>query len=297
VFVFGKIFNSIFDSTLCSDGGFLPTYVLIALITLADKEGNVEITPKALFTRIGFRNDGDDISYERFEEALRYLQQEDKDSNLPNEEGRRIIPLSKIPDHDGNRGFRVVNYEYYRDKGGSLDQRRKQDAERKRRQRKNKKTKSSISDSHSHRTVTGRHVTSAHIDTDIDTDIDIEREEDKQTNSLPDDFWYTHEMVAEAKAEGLNIDFETETRKFIDRALSEGTKSLNWEAALRNWWRRAKEYKRGNPTPSQDEQNRESVLGLADLFKFKQEPGESWEVFEARVTEMNNRRLEKLKSR
>ena len=46
--MYGKVFESIFDSTLAADGGCMPTYIFMLMVFLADKEGIVDVAPNAL---------------------------------------------------------------------------------------------------------------------------------------------------------------------------------------------------------------------------------------------------------
>ena len=131
--MFGKIHTDIFNSSLIAEGGWLPTYVFMCMVTLSDKDGILPVDPRVLYRQIGF-DIGEQVSLEAFLEAVEFLSSEDRNSNLTAQSGRRIIPLSEVDDHPGNRGFLVVNKAHYRDKG-SIEQRRQNDAERKRRQR------------------------------------------------------------------------------------------------------------------------------------------------------------------
>lgn len=79
--MYGKIFESIFDSTLVAEGGWLPTYIFMSMISIADKDGYIEVAPKALFRRIGFREYDNKITYKDFEKALDYLTQEEPESH------------------------------------------------------------------------------------------------------------------------------------------------------------------------------------------------------------------------
>ena len=125
--MYGKIFDSIFDSTLVADGGFLPTYIFMSMIAIADKDGFVEIADRALYLRLGFH--GGDIDFDKFKEALNYLEKSDPHSHSSLHDGKRILPLSEMDDYDGNRGWLIVNSKTYRDKG-SIDDKRRADRER-----------------------------------------------------------------------------------------------------------------------------------------------------------------------
>lgn len=119
--MYGKIFTDIFDSSLIAVGGWLPTYVFMSMIALADKDGLVQIAPKALYRRLGFREFDSKIAYEDFQAACEYLETPDSESRSPVHEGRRIIPLAEINEFDSNRGWFIVNYEQYRRKASKAE--------------------------------------------------------------------------------------------------------------------------------------------------------------------------------
>lgn len=161
--MYGKVFTEIFDSSLMAEGGWLPTYVFMSMISFADKKGRVKQDPRTLYRRIGLNID-ERVSFGEFMDAIDYLQADDDYSNLPNHNGKRLIPASETEEIEGKRGWLIVNYVHYRDKGGSIEQRRANDAARKRKERENKKLQEDVGKSH---------VTSAHTDTDTDTDKDL----------------------------------------------------------------------------------------------------------------------------
>jgi hypothetical protein len=119
--MYGKIFASIFDSTLIAEGGWLPTYIFMSMVSLADKNGLVEIAEKALFRRLGFREYDSKIEYSEFQNALTYLESADPNSRSIKHDGKRIIKLAEIPEFDGNRGWIIVNYDEYRKKASRVE--------------------------------------------------------------------------------------------------------------------------------------------------------------------------------
>ena len=168
--MYGKIFESIFDSTLAAEGGWMPTYIFMSMVVLADKEGIVDVAPKALYRRLGFSDYDSKIAYADFTAALDYLQQEDLSSRSPKQNGKRIIPLSELADQEGNRGFVIVNYAYYRDRG-SRDDRARQSTERTRRFREREKDNKNNDETQGDASKRmGRYT-----DTDTDTDTDIDK--------------------------------------------------------------------------------------------------------------------------
>jgi len=62
--MYGKIFESIFDSTLAAEGGWMPTYIFMSMVVLADKDGVVDVASKALYRRLGFSDYDSKIEYQ-----------------------------------------------------------------------------------------------------------------------------------------------------------------------------------------------------------------------------------------
>jgi len=174
--MYGKIFEEIFDSSLMAVGGWLPTYIFMSMISMADKEGFVRKDPRTLYRKLGLNID-DRVSFPEFLDAVEVLEAEDLYSNLTNKKGCRITPL-RLTDDIENRGWLIVNYIHYRDKGGSIELRRNQDAKRQRKKRDREKC---------HVTVIPSHTESGYTDTDTDTDIKTKRSVFPEKLNLP--FW------------------------------------------------------------------------------------------------------------
>ncbi len=119
--MYGKIFTSIFDSSLVADGGWLPTYIFMSMVAMADKDGICSVAPRVLYTRLGMDTGDDLVSYEKFIAAIEYLERPDLESRLPDMGGKRIVPMREIEDLEGNRGWLIVNYEHYKQLGKKLD--------------------------------------------------------------------------------------------------------------------------------------------------------------------------------
>ena len=226
--MYGKIFEDIFDSSLMAQGGWIATYVFMSMISMADKDGYVRKDPRTLYRKLGLSED-DRVSFDEFMDSIDELEKEDDLSNLPTAKGKRIIPLCELPSIEGERGWHIVNYLHYRDKGGSLEQRRANDAERKRRQRDKEA-------SECHVTVTPCPVKSAHTDTDTDTDTKEKTKAKKNGRFHPPTITEIDEYALEIKA---NID----GNNFIDYyqargwKLSGGNPMKDWKAAVRTWKR------------------------------------------------------------
>ena len=119
--MYGKIFESIFESTLVSEGGWLPTYIFMSMITIADKDGLVTSAPRNLYNKLGFRDYDSKITYDDFLMGIEYLEKEDPYSNSAAENGRRIVPLKEVDTIKDNRGWLIVNYLEYRKKASCAE--------------------------------------------------------------------------------------------------------------------------------------------------------------------------------
>jgi hypothetical protein len=101
--MYAKIFNQIYDGTLCTNGPWEALVTFQQLLILADQEGSVDMTLPAISRRTT-------IPLEILERGIEALLQADPHSRTPTEEGRRIIPLC-----DGRSwGWKVTNYVHYR---------------------------------------------------------------------------------------------------------------------------------------------------------------------------------------
>ena len=116
--MYGKVFTSIYDSTLMSDEGWLGVYVFSSMVVLADKDGVVNMDDRALFRRLGLDYDDEDLAmFHRFMKVIEILEAPDPNSNLGKMDGKRLVRLSELEDFDDNRGWLIVNYAYYLKKG------------------------------------------------------------------------------------------------------------------------------------------------------------------------------------
>lgn len=101
--MYAKIFEQIYDGTLCTNGPWEALVTFQQLLVLADEEGCVDMTPSAISRRTT-------IPLEIITKGLECLVQPDPESRTPTEEGRRLVPLSE----GRSWGWRVVNYKHYR---------------------------------------------------------------------------------------------------------------------------------------------------------------------------------------
>lgn len=244
--MYGKVFASIFEGSLY--GHFEATVTMMALITLANRHGEVDMTVEALAARTGF---GADL----LRKGIHELQQPDPRSRTPGDDGRRIVPIADHRDW----GWRLVNYVQYRNTPDE-ETRRTQNAERQRRFRE----KHSLTDSASNgvtpnndqsREVTQRNGTSRDV-TRItarnapspQADAEAEVLERGSTNAksrgsrfalteLPEDW------LKECKRLRPDLDpkltFECFRDYWLGKAGREGIKA-DWLATWRNWCRNEK---------------------------------------------------------
>ena len=119
-----KLFNQILDSSLADNRKL--RHFFTDLLLCSDADGNVIMTKTAIASRIR-------ASMEEVEWGLAELQKPDPVSNTPDHEGRRIIPLE-----GHGYGWKILNYEFYRDMK-SERQRRDETAARVRKHREKKK--------------------------------------------------------------------------------------------------------------------------------------------------------------
>ena len=114
--MYGKIFESMYDGTISVNWKALVTFQ--QMIILCDSQGIIDITPPALSRRTN-------IPLDIIEEGIKYLAEPDEYSRSPDCEGRRIVLI----DDDRNWGWRIVNYDYYKQLA-SRDDKRTKDAAR-----------------------------------------------------------------------------------------------------------------------------------------------------------------------
>ena len=99
--MYAKLFSRIAQSSLMEEK-VSTRYVFMMLLALSDRHGDVIGTDIAIARMMN-------ISKDDFIESIQPLLSPDLDSNSPDEEGRRIIPS------ENGRGYKLVNYQAYRD--------------------------------------------------------------------------------------------------------------------------------------------------------------------------------------
>jgi len=151
--VYGKIFESIYDGSLY--GHFEAIVTFQALIVLADEHGLIDISPQALAGRTSYPLD-------IIKTGLKVLQQSDPHSRSQDEDGKRIVPL----DNGREFGWRIVNYDYYRNLARRADKKASA-AERQRRKRKSDSQDVDCKGCHAPVTPQSRHLAYTDTNTDI----------------------------------------------------------------------------------------------------------------------------------
>jgi len=157
--MYGKVFETIYESTVADDWRSLIT--MIQLIVLADHRGEVHHSIRGLHRITG-------IPLEHLKAGIEMLESPDPESQSKTEEGRRII---RFPEVDGRQpvGWKLVNYEYYRDLGSRYENKEKAAArQRRKRIRDGDKSQKNTNKRDTSQAVTDSHA--CHGDTDTDTD-------------------------------------------------------------------------------------------------------------------------------
>lgn len=144
-----KLFSSIYQGTLRGNSHGL--LVFTNLLAHADKEGFVDIHPRAIAEEVG-------LTVEEVKVALLMLEQTDPESRTAELDGRRILRL----DEHRAWGWQIVNYVKYREIKNA-DDRREQNREAQQRWR-NKHAQASVS--------TRNHVSAASAHAEVSTKVD-----------------------------------------------------------------------------------------------------------------------------
>lgn len=110
--MYAKVFAQMYDGTLRTRAPWQAMVTFQQLLILADQDGVVDMTLDAIHIRTG-------IPYEILEAGIEALQQADKASRTPDEEGRRIVLLDEHRDW----GWKLVNYVKYRQMQRESDRR------------------------------------------------------------------------------------------------------------------------------------------------------------------------------
>lgn len=273
--MYGKVFDSMYDGTLrvC----WQAVAIFPHLIVLADDDGIVDMTAVAIHGRTG-------IPLEIIDPGIEFLEQPDPHSRTPTMDGRRIERL------DAHRpwGWRIVNYQKYRDMATRADKKR---ADRERIAAK----RAAEHDAGKHNNGAGvarcREVSPgvanvAHTDTDTDVSNTTARE------GIPDD-WKPGPTQTEYALRFLvpPDQIETITENFRAHYQSTAARSRNnFDDEWRKWitgpitqdWiaKQRRANNRLNETPGAERTS--SSISDAEI-KRQAKPGESWEAARTRL--------------
>jgi hypothetical protein len=129
--MYAKLFTSIYQGTLRGNSHGL--LVFTNLLAHCDKEGRVDMHPRAIAEEVG-------LSVDQVKAALRELEAPDAESRSPEEEGRRIVRMDEHRDW----GWVVVNYLKYRTIRDEDDRREQNRLSQERWRNKNKPASASV---------------------------------------------------------------------------------------------------------------------------------------------------------
>ncbi|MGB2246180.1 MAG: hypothetical protein ACPH3N_00845 [Alcanivorax sediminis] len=157
--------------------------------------------------------------------------------------GDALVAVAWIAEEEG--GIRIVNFDEH---NGASAKRRVMEAKRKASVR-----KVSASDADNKQTASGS-------DAELEKEKDLEKEKRKDippkspkggrkkpATPIPDDF--TPNESCKAKALELGVSLNTELPKFIDHALANDRRQVDWQAAFRTWLGNSRGFAR-HPLPS-----------------------------------------------
>ena len=103
--LFGKIFQQMYDSTVCEDWRAMVTFQ--QLIVLANEKGEVDMTPEAISRRTNIPLK--DVILP----GLKKLMENDKLSRSKDAGGARIVPLKRAGDDDREYGWSIPTFHHY----------------------------------------------------------------------------------------------------------------------------------------------------------------------------------------
>ena len=217
--MYAKVFTSMWDGSL--HGHLEASAVLMALVTLCNADGVIDMTPEAISGRTGWP-----IDFIR--KGIGELEAPDFRSRTPDDEGRRIVRL----DSHREWGWIIVNYRKYRQMSDP-DVIRNQTRERVRKYR--EKT-NGVSRDVTHGNAPKRQAEALSRSIKKEDSPSLRSGERRGSKTAPEDF---SPDLAFARAEVPDIDAETEAAKFRDWEFK--TPRVDWDRTWRRWVRQAKE--------------------------------------------------------
>lgn len=160
--MYAKLFTSIYQGTLRGNSHGL--LVFTNLLAHADKDGVVDIHPKAIAEEVG-------LSIDEVRASLLVLESPDDESRSPEEQGRRIIRM----DEHRAWGWQVVNYVKYRAIRNEDDRREQNRIAQEKWREKNKPSSAKVSQAKQQ---------SAHTEAEADTKAEAEKKNTKRVPRL-----------------------------------------------------------------------------------------------------------------
>jgi hypothetical protein len=227
------VFETIYNGTLY--GRWPSAAVWASLLPLCDKHGVISYSWAALSSMTGWPMD-------LLRQGVTELMQPDPGSNSPNEQGKRLVPHEQRDGKDW--GWQAVNHLKYREKArkqGS-DQRRQESGE-------NAGRMSARKHGDPRGPAKTREDPPSYSDTNAYTNTDktLEKRAARAPTAkrLPEDFLMSIEREKVAEKEGVsNITREFERFRDYWRAASGApARKHDWDAAWRNWCRKAADLK------------------------------------------------------
>ena len=218
--MYGKLFEQMYKGSMIA-AGWEALIVMQQLVILADRHGEVEMTPQAI-------SNTTTIPLDIVEKGLQVLMEPDPMSRSKAEEGRRIVLL----DPDRPWGWRLVNYQYYVELASKEDKRRK-DAERLAEKRNENNNSQDVAKcrSMSQSVADSRSVSQnvAHVDVDIDIN-------KKKGRFTPPSLSEVEDYCQEREN---GIDAEAFLNHYDANGWMRGkTKIKDWKACVRTWEKR-----------------------------------------------------------
>ena len=241
--MYGKLFQQMYEGTLVTRGPWQALVTFQQMIVLCDKNGVIDMTAEAISRRTT-------IPLEIIQDGITHLEQPDKGSRTPDEEGRRIV---RLRDHT-EWGWRIVNYLKYRslqrEEGRADYHRRYYHDVRKVVETGDKPQSDSTRFNNSQHVQPSQPIAEAEAKADAEAELLHTSPPDtkvtgaqkragaaKRGARIPDPFVLTAEMRAWAAEECPGVDVQAVTREFVDywRGVpgQRGCK-LDWPATWRN---------------------------------------------------------------
>jgi hypothetical protein len=236
--LFAKIFRSMFQGSMYGNPDGIITFMV--MLVLAERHGEVDMTPQAIAAVTS-------IPLTTIQAGIAYLSAPDPETRTHGSDGRRI----ELLDTHRNWGWRIVNYEHYRQIRNEEERREYQaDWARKARANRSDARVDSVDirgvDNPSTSRRQRRQLSTMSTNADADADADAEKNQRARATRLPDDFQLSEERTRVATDEGLEAPrvFASFVDYFKGLSGSKATKH-DWDATWRNWCRKEASFGKG----------------------------------------------------